>query len=157
MNKTFALVWSDARGGWVAARECARRRGKSSGGLRMTVVALALMGVVGAAHAQDFPKDGVIKHGIGDIAVDADKKTMRVNQKTDKLIIDWQRFDVGAGKQVIFDQPGRSSAVLNKVLGGSFSSIQGNITANGRVFLVNPNGISFGASSRVSGGQRSGP
>ncbi|AUA60140.1 Heme:hemopexin utilization protein A [Achromobacter spanius] len=152
MNKTFALVWSEARGGWVAASECARRRGKSSGGLRMTVVALALMGGVGAAHAQDFPKEGVIKHGTGDIAIDADQKTMRVNQKTDKLIIDWQRFDVGAGKQVIFNQPGRTSAVLNKVLGQHYSDIRGDITANGRVFLINPNGISFGTSSRVSVG-----
>lgn len=152
MNKTFALVWSEARGGCVAASECARRRGKTSGGVRMTVVALALMGVVGVAGAQDLPKDGVIKHGTGDIAIDANKNTMRVNQKTDKLIIDWQRFDVGAGKQVVFDQPGRSSAVLNKVLSNGFSNILGNINANGRVFLVNPNGISFGASSRVSVG-----
>jgi len=152
MNKTFALVWSEARGGWVAASECARRRGKSSGGLRMTVVALALMGGVGAAHAQDLPKDGVVKHGIGNIAIDADKKTMRVNQKTDKLIIDWQRFEIGAGKQVIFDQPGRAAAVLNKVIGSTYSDIQGNINANGRVFLINPHGISFSGSSRVSVG-----
>lgn len=152
MNKTFALVWSDTRGGWVAASECARQRGKSAGGLRLSAVALALLGAVGLAQAQDLPKAGVIQHGTGEIAVDADKKTMRIQQKTDKMIIDWQRFDIGEGKQVIFDQPGRSSAVLNKVLGMYYSHINGALTSNGRVFLINPNGIYFGSSSQVKVG-----
>ncbi|WP_039883417.1 filamentous hemagglutinin N-terminal domain-containing protein [Achromobacter piechaudii] len=152
MNKTFALVWSDTRGGWVAASECARRRGKSAGGLRLSAVALALLGAVGLAQAQDLPTTGVIQHGTGQIAVEADKKTMRIQQKTDKMIIDWQRFDIGEGKQVIFDQPGRSSAVLNKVLGMHFSHINGALTSNGRVFLMNPNGIYFGSSSQVKVG-----
>lgn len=125
MNKTFALVWSESRSGWVAAGEAPRRRGKPPGALRRVAVAVALMGVVGIVHAQDFPKDGVVKLGAVDFTVDADKKTMRINQKTDKLIIDWHRFDVGAGKHVVFNQPGRESVVLNKVLSDFFSDIRG--------------------------------
>ena len=152
MNKTFALVWSEPRGGWVAAGEGARRRGKPPGALRRVAVAVALMGAVGIVHAQDFPKDGVVKLGAVDFTVDADKKTMRINQKTDKLIIDWHRFDVGSGKHVVFNQPGRESVVLNKVLSDFFSDIRGEISANGSVFLINPNGIVFGQSSRVNVG-----
>ncbi|WP_332611753.1 two-partner secretion domain-containing protein [Achromobacter sp. ESBL13] len=152
MNKTFALVWSASRGGWVAVSEGARRRGKSPGALRRIAVGAALMGVVGVIHAQDFPKDGVVKLGAVDITMDADKKTMRVNQKTDKLIIDWQRFDVGSDKHLIFNQPGRESVVLNKVLSKLYSDIRGEISANGSVFLINPNGVVFGQSSRVNVG-----
>ena len=42
-----------------------------------------------------------------------------------------------------------SCAARNRVIGGSASSILGDLTANGRVFLINPNGMFFGANARV--------
>ena len=50
-----------------------------------------------------------------------------------------------------FAQPNANSAVLNRVAGtGGMSQISGNLTANGQVFLINPNGILFGNGARVN-------
>src|SRR6185369_1444956 len=41
------------------------------------------------------------------------------------------------------------SAILNRVIGANPSDILGRLESNGRVFLVNPNGIVFGGASVV--------
>lgn len=64
-------------------------------------------------------------------------------------IINWNQFSIGAGDLVRFVQPTASSAVLNRVVGSQVSEIMGRLEANGRVFLINPNGIVFGPGARV--------
>ena len=64
-------------------------------------------------------------------------------------IINWDSFSVGAGQTARFDQLTANSAVLNRVTGGRSSEIFGTLQSNGRVFLINPNGILFGNGSRV--------
>ncbi len=48
-----------------------------------------------------------------------------------------------------FIQPGSTSAVLNRVVGGNESAIFGHLDANGRVFLVNPQGVYFAPGAKV--------
>lgn len=69
---------------------------------------------------------------------------------SDKAIIHYQSFDIGEGEQVRFIQPSSTSAVLNRIVGEDPSKILGNINANGRVFLINPNGICFGPNSVIN-------
>ncbi|HXV12057.1 MAG TPA: autotransporter-associated beta strand repeat-containing protein [Burkholderiales bacterium] len=64
-------------------------------------------------------------------------------------IINWQRFSIGAGETTRFIQQSAASAVLNRVVGADPSSILGALQSNGRVFLINPNGIIFGPGSQV--------
>ncbi|MBI2753524.1 MAG: filamentous hemagglutinin N-terminal domain-containing protein [Betaproteobacteria bacterium] len=64
-------------------------------------------------------------------------------------IINWQGFSIGAGEATRFQQQSAASAVLNRVTGQDPSVILGTLWSNGRVFLVNPNGILFGQGSRV--------
>lgn len=45
-----------------------------------------------------------------------------------------------------------SSRAVNRVLGGDPSLIFGSLLANGRVFLLNPNGVLFGSGSTVNVG-----
>ncbi|HYF17334.1 MAG TPA: filamentous hemagglutinin N-terminal domain-containing protein, partial [Ramlibacter sp.] len=76
-----------------------------------------------------------------------------LTQGVDRAIANWQSFSIGAGHSVQFVQPGASSVALNRVLGQNASQIFGSLTANGQVFLVNPNGVLFapGASVNVGG------
>lgn len=64
-------------------------------------------------------------------------------------IINWQQFNIDRGELTRFVQQNAASQVLNRVVGGDPSRILGSLQSNGRVFLVNPNGIVFGAGSQV--------
>ena len=77
---------------------------------------------------------------------------MTINQASNRLAIDWQGFSVGKGNTVNFVQPGASAVALNRVLGSDVSVIQGAITANGQIFLINPNGVLFSPTSQVNVG-----
>ena len=72
----------------------------------------------------------------------------------DNSIFEHQNFNVGPNETVRFVQPSIESRVLNRVVGaGAKSSIQGNIIANGSVYLVNPAGVIFGSGSSVNVGR----
>ncbi|MEI8320858.1 MAG: filamentous hemagglutinin N-terminal domain-containing protein [Alphaproteobacteria bacterium] len=80
----------------------------------------------------------------GDIRIHNETPThMLIHQTSDKGAIHWEDFSVGKGTHVQFKQPGPSSTTLNKVVGHKLSDIAGKITANGKIILVNPNGIVF--------------
>jgi len=68
---------------------------------------------------------------------------------TPGTIINWQQFNIDRGELTRFVQQSASSQVLNRVVGVDPSVILGTLQSNGRVFLVNPNGIVFGAGSQV--------
>lgn len=116
----------------------------------MPAVAAAgiMLGVTGLVLAA--PKDGQVVAGQGSIGTAGNTTT--ITQSSDKLIINWQSFDIGNGESVYFHQPGSSAIALNRILGNSATSIDGTLLANGRIFLINPNGILFGASSQVNVG-----
>jgi len=76
-----------------------------------------------------------------------------IQQSSAKAILDWKQFNIGAQEVVKFAQPDRNSVALNRIQGGSPSRIDGQLRANGQVFLVNPQGVLFGknASADVGG------
>jgi filamentous hemagglutinin family protein len=88
----------------------------------------------------------------GQAQVSASGATTFINQSTQKAIINWQDFSVGAGAAVQFNQPGSSSITLNRVTGSSISTIDGAIRATGQVWLLNPNGLLFGNGSTINVG-----
>jgi filamentous hemagglutinin family protein len=67
-------------------------------------------------------------------------------------VTDWGSFSIGAGNTVNIVQPDSSAISLNRVMGSDVSSIQGALNANGKVFLINPNGIIFTKTSQVNVG-----
>jgi filamentous hemagglutinin family protein len=98
----------------------------------------------------DLPSGGQVAAGTA--AISSAGNALTVTQTSAKAVINWQDFSVGAGKAVRFDQPDASSVTLNRVVGTSASLIDGALSANGRVFLVNPNGVLFGAGAQVEVG-----
>jgi fibronectin-binding autotransporter adhesin len=74
-----------------------------------------------------------------------------VNQSTSNAVINWNTFNIRANESVRFNQPSASSVALNRVTGGlGPSEIMGSLTANGRVFIINRDGILFGPGSVVN-------
>src|SRR5471030_2102841 len=68
---------------------------------------------------------------------------------TPNTIINWQSFSIGANDITRFIQQSSDSKVLNRITGQDPSQILGALQSNGKVFLINPNGVMFGAGSRV--------
>ena len=64
-------------------------------------------------------------------------------------IINWQSFSISPGELTRFNQQNSSSSVLNRIVGLDPSKILGALQSNGRVFLINPNGILFGQGAQV--------
>jgi filamentous hemagglutinin family protein len=76
-----------------------------------------------------------------------------VRQDSARALIEWDSFDIDAGEQVRYEQPGRGSVALNRVVGGGGASrIDGAIKANGNVWIVNRDGVAFGPSARIDVG-----
>jgi filamentous hemagglutinin family protein len=103
----------------------------------------------GGAHAlPGQPLDGTVTSGTATILLDG--KTTNVTQTSDKLIIDWQNFNIAADETFNFLQPNANAAVLNKVNSGNTSTINGALNANGRVFILNPAGIVIGSTGTIN-------
>ena len=76
-----------------------------------------------------------------------------VNQSTQNAIINWQTFNIGSGETTKIYMPNSSSTQLDRVTGGQGpSQILGTLYSNGKVFLVNPDGILFGMGARINVG-----
>ena len=111
--------------------------------LSLSVSAAALLAglmPVGAARAQTLPSGGTVAAGTASIGT-PQAGALTINQSSQRAVINWNAFSVGAGGRVTFQQPGVGAATLNRVTGSTSSTIAGQIQANGQVYLVNPNGI----------------
>ncbi|MDB5696708.1 MAG: filamentous hemagglutinin [Sphingomonas bacterium] len=102
------------------------------------------------AWAQSLPTGGTVTAGAATVMTGTASVT--VTQTSSAAAIDWASFNIGAGKTVRFDQPNANAVALNRVTGPDPSAIFGNLSANGKVFLVNPNGVLFGKGAQVTVG-----
>ena len=98
-------------------------------------------------HAQANPIGAAVVNGQANFAASGNTLTVT---NTPNTIINWQGFSIGAGEITRFAQQSASSAVLNRVIANNPSQILGSLQSNGRVFLVNPSGIVFGAGATVN-------
>ncbi|MBR0838980.1 filamentous hemagglutinin family protein [Bradyrhizobium liaoningense] len=80
------------------------------------------------------------------------KVSVDIQQTQQKSILYWDTFNVGANTTVNFRQSASDWIALNRVMGSGAapSRILGQINAMGGVYLINQNGIVFGAGSQVN-------
>ena len=127
---------------------------KGNGGPMATAVAAAVLSgtlVLTVAGAHALPTGGQVTAGQAAIST-PNATQMNIKQGTNQAIINWNSFGIGKGETVSIAQPTSQSTLLNRVLGNDPSSIYGSLTANGRVFLVNPAGVLFAPGSSVNVG-----
>lgn len=121
---------------------------------KLNVISLIILTTyTGAAYAstQGLPQEEKVV--VGSATFSKTENKMTITQSSTTTQIDWKSFDIGQNKEVEFKQPTTNSVAYNRVTGGNASQIQGKLTANGKVYLANPNGviITKGAEINVAG------
>ncbi|EJL81391.1 hypothetical protein PMI15_03433, partial [Polaromonas sp. CF318] len=179
MNRIYRLVWNAALSLWVAVAENAKGRskggsvqgsvqwdsvqadegeGQGGGGTgfrlntacRAALVLLTSLAVLThEAHAADAANASV-SAGTGNVSTVGNTTT--INQGSQRLAIDWTSLSTTANEALRFNQPNAAAIALNRITGSSPSELMGSLTANGQVFILNPNGVLFGAGSQVNVG-----
>ncbi|MBK4735095.1 filamentous hemagglutinin N-terminal domain-containing protein [Noviherbaspirillum sp. DKR-6] len=147
MNHFFCLIWSEAQQSWIAVDEHARTRGKAAARRRRiggTALVAALLASVGHAG----PTGGVIAGGTG--AINQAGSVTTINQSSSRMAINWNSFSTAAGESIVFRQPDANAIALNRIVGAEPSRLFGSLSANGQVFIVNPNGVLFGPGAQVN-------
>ncbi|MBF0460767.1 MAG: filamentous hemagglutinin N-terminal domain-containing protein [Magnetococcales bacterium] len=135
----------------VAGSTIPVRRGKR-GGLCYGLLALAAsLSVWLPVTARANPLGGTVAAGSATV-VQTSPTRVDVVQQSNQAILNWQSFSIGKGEQTNFQQPSSSAIALNRVTGGDLSTIEGALTANGTVMLVNPNGVIFTKGAEIDVG-----
>jgi filamentous hemagglutinin family protein len=104
-----------------------------------------------ASPAVANPSAGAVATGSASIAAPSSNKT-QVNQSSEDVVINWSSFNVGAGQTTQFVQPNAQAIAVNRIGGNTPSQILGTLDANGRIVLINGNGMLFGKGSQVNVG-----
>jgi filamentous hemagglutinin family protein len=125
-------------------------QGTGKPGSRLALMPAMLMAALGCANIAWAVDGGVVAAGAGAIKTQGNKTT--ISQSSDKMIVNWKNFNIGKEQSVIVNQPGATSAVLNRVTTADATQIDGVLKATGRVFVVNPAGVVFGKSAKVDVG-----
>ncbi|RJG05293.1 filamentous hemagglutinin N-terminal domain-containing protein [Noviherbaspirillum cavernae] len=159
MNRIYRLIWNTTLNLWTVVAENARGRGK--GGSSRSSVKVGSVGYGGVtllaalafftpqAQAADAANAAVVA-GTGNVSTVGNATT--ITQGSQRLAIDWLNLSTAAGEALIFNQPNAQAIALNRITGTSPSELLGSLTANGQVFILNPNGVLFGAGSQVNVG-----
>jgi len=98
--------------------------------------------------SDDLPVNGIVIAGQAAIGVTGND--LLVEQSSHNAIIEWGGFSIGADHSVVFQNG--SGATLNRVIGSSISSIDGNLSATGSLFLINANGVIIGEQGVIETG-----
>jgi len=105
--------------------------------------------LVVAGNSVAAPLNPVVVHGQASFAQQGGQLTI---SNSPNAIINWSSFSIAQGEMVRFLQQSGNSSVLNRITGQDPSVILGTLQSNGHVYLINPNGILFGANSQINVG-----
>ncbi|HEY2049052.1 MAG TPA: filamentous hemagglutinin N-terminal domain-containing protein [Caulobacteraceae bacterium] len=118
-------------------------------GLLGAASALLGAGATYALPAGSLPQGGTVVGGSANISQSG--STLTVNQSSNRSVIDWRSFNIGSGARVVFDEPSSSSIAVNRVNASTNPSlIEGSLTSNGQVWVLNANGVLFGKTATVN-------
>ena len=99
-------------------------------------------------HAMALPTGGQVV--AGDVTITGGPGMLELTQGSQAAIVNWSDFSIGADEIVNILQNSPDAAMLNRVLGANPSELLGQLNANGRVFLINPNGVVVGKDASIN-------
>src|SRR3954470_14989013 len=100
-----------------------------------------------AAPVLANPQGGVVSGGSA--AISEAGKTLTVDQSSARAVIDWRSFNIAPDERTRFNQPSASAIALNRVSDVNPSQIAGQLSANGNIIIINPNGVLFSSTATV--------
>ena len=122
----------------------------------ISMAVLILTGLLANNSLMAEPTGGVVVPNSGTATITnsviSGQHVTNINQTTDSVSIKWQSFNIGTNETVKFSQPSPNAVAINTILGLEGTQILGKLTANGKVWLINPNGVFFGPESQVNVG-----
>ncbi|QYG07296.1 YDG domain-containing protein [Janthinobacterium sp. PAMC25594] len=155
MNRIYRSIWNQATGAYAAVSENVKSAGKrsmpgcSGGGAHFALTSMAAALMMGyGSLALAGPAGGTVV--AGQATINGAPGATVIRQGSQNAVINWASFNVGKGESVQFQQPNSNAVALNRVLGSDGTTILGNLSANGKVFIVNPNGVLFGQGASVN-------
>lgn len=118
---------------------------------RKTAVGLAIAALFASTSAIGQPAGAQAIHGTATLSQQGGNLVVTTTNGagTGHSAINWQSFSIPSGTVTRFVQPSAASLSINRVVGGTSSLIDGTLTSNGKLVLVNPAGIAFGMGAVV--------
>ncbi|WP_426086115.1 YDG domain-containing protein [Janthinobacterium sp. PSPC1-1] len=155
MNRIYRSIWNQATGAYAAVSENVKSAGKrsmpgcSGGGTHFALTSMAAALMLGyGSLALAGPAGGTVV--AGQATINGAPGATVIRQGSQNAVINWANFNINKGESVQFVQPNSNAVALNRVLGSDGTTILGNLSANGKVFIVNPNGVLFGQGASVN-------
>ena len=107
---------------------------------RSFLLTLVLSSSISISFAGEMPTGASVQSGNVKIS-GKNTNHLVIDQSTNKSIINWNSFSIHDQGRVDFNMPSSMSSSLNRVTGSTPSSIAGQLNSNGKVMLINPNGV----------------
>lgn len=108
---------------------------------------LAAILSAGTGNVSANPTGATVIHGLATFSQQGNVLTIT---NSPNAIVNWSSFSINAGELTRFIQESSNSTILNRITGQDPSRILGALQSNGRVFLINPNGVVFGSNAQVN-------
>ena len=86
----------------------------------------------------------------GAASISSTATTTTITQTSHSTTLNWNSYNINQGHTITYNQPSTSSIAINNIKDTNPSQILGNINANGRIILLNPNGFYIGPNSTIS-------
>ena len=130
-----------------------RARRSRQDGFRPKLIALSVAACFSVSATQSLANPTGPTVTSGSAGFNTAGNTLTVTNSAN-AIINWQGFSIGVNEITRFLQSSSASAVLNRVIGSGGvipqSVIDGVLSSNGRVFLLNPSGVAIGSTATIN-------
>lgn len=105
---------------------------------------------IGIVHLFAAPQGLVIARGEASSITD-DYRSFTITASED-AVLHWSDFSIDANEKVSFIQPGPDAIAINRVIDPNPSRLLGQLSANGKIILINPSGIFVGREATIDTG-----